>query len=112
MTNFGDLYQNKLWVLCNNLNQFSCLSSASGPSNDVIKMTAIVLLMYTYKTSYLKQKLRENLLLEMIFRLYLTDWTSNNTKKMCSILFRRLESIWGSQIDKIDPDPTTFVVIL
>ena len=54
----------------------------------------------------------ENLLLEMIFRLYLTDWTSNSTKKMCSIFFRRLESIWGSQIDKFDPDPITFVVIL
>ena len=50
-----DLYQNKLWVICNNLNQFAHLSSASGPSNDVIKMAAIVLLMYTYKTSYLKQ---------------------------------------------------------
>ena len=85
MTIFGDLYQNELWVICNNLNQFAHLSSASGPSNDVIKMAAILLLMYTYKTSYLKQKLRENLLLEMIFRLYLTAWTSNNTKKMCSI---------------------------
>ena len=55
VTIFGDLYQNKLWVICNNLNQFAHLSSASGPSNDVIKMAAIVLLMYTYKTSYLKQ---------------------------------------------------------
>ena len=55
VTIFGDLYQNKLWVICNNLNQFAHLSSASGPSNDVIKMAAIVLLMYTYYTSYLKQ---------------------------------------------------------
>ena len=55
VTIFGDLYQNKLWVICNNLNQFADLSSASGPSNDVIKMAAIVLHMYTYKTSYLKQ---------------------------------------------------------
>ena len=55
VTIFGDLYQNKLWVICNNLNQFAHLSSASGPSNDVIKMAAIVLLMYTFKTSYLKQ---------------------------------------------------------
>ena len=55
MTIFGDLYQNKLWVICNNLNQFAHLSSASGPSNDVIKMAALVLLMYTYKTTYLKQ---------------------------------------------------------
>ena len=109
---FGDLYQNKLWVICNNLNQFAHLSSASGPSNDVIKMAAIELLMYTYKTSYSKHYLRENLLLEMMFRLYLTDWTPNNTKKMCSIFFRRLESIWGSQIDKFDPDSITFVVIL
>ena len=85
MTIFGDLYQNKLSVICNNLNQFAPLSSAPGPSNDVIKMAAKVLLMYTYRTLYLKQWLRENLLLEMIFRLYLTDWTSNNTKKMCSI---------------------------
>ena len=55
VTIFGDLYQNKLWVICNNLNQFAHLSSASGQSNDVIKMAAIVLLMYTYKTPYLKQ---------------------------------------------------------
>ena len=55
VTIFGDLYQNKLWVICNNLNQFAHLSSASGPSSDVIKMAAIVLLMYTYKTSNLKQ---------------------------------------------------------
>ena len=55
VTIFGDLHQKKLWVICNNLNQFAHLSSASGPSNDVIKMVAIVLLMYTYKTSYLKQ---------------------------------------------------------
>ena len=55
VTIFGDLYQNKLWVICNNFNQFAHLSSASGPSNDVIKMAARVLLMYTYKTSYLKQ---------------------------------------------------------
>ena len=111
VTIFGDLYQIKLWVICNNLNQFAHLSSASGPSNDVIKMAAIVLLMYIYKISYLKQYLRDNLLLEMIFRLYLTDWTSNNTKKMCSIFFRRLGSIWGSRIEKFDPDPITFVVI-
>ena len=80
--------------------------------DDVIKMPAIVLLMYTYKTSYLKQYLRENLLLETNFRLYLTDWTSNNTKKMCFIFFRLLESSWGPQIDKFDPDSITFVVIL
>ena len=55
VTIFGDLYQNKLWVICNNLNQFAHLSSASGLRNDVIKMAAIVLLVYTYKTSYLKQ---------------------------------------------------------
>ena len=55
VTIFGDLYQNKLWVICNNLNQFAHLSSASDLSNDVIKMAAIVLLMYTYKISYLKQ---------------------------------------------------------
>ena len=55
VTIFGDLYQNRLWVICNNSNQFANLSSASGPSNDVIKMAAIVLLMFTYKTSYLQQ---------------------------------------------------------
>ena len=55
VTIFGDLYQNKLWVISNILNQFAHLSSASGPSNDVIKMAVIVLLMYTYKTSYLKK---------------------------------------------------------
>ena len=52
---FCDLYQNKLWVICNDLNQFAHLSSASGPSDDFIKIAVIVLLMYTYKTSYLKQ---------------------------------------------------------
>ena len=55
VTSFGDVYKNKLWVMCNNLDQFAHLSSASVPSNDVIKMAAIVLLMYTYKTSYLKE---------------------------------------------------------
>ena len=50
VTIFGDLYQNKLCVIYNNLNQFAHLSSASGPSNDVIEMAVIVLLMYTYKT--------------------------------------------------------------
>ena len=40
VTSFGDLYQNKLWGICNNLNQLTHLSSASGPNDDVIKMTA------------------------------------------------------------------------
>ena len=30
VTIFGDLYQNKLWGICNNLNQFTHLSSESG----------------------------------------------------------------------------------
>ena len=36
----GDLYQNKLLGICNNLNQFTHLSSASGPHDEVIKMAA------------------------------------------------------------------------
>ena len=40
VTIFADLYQNKLWGICNNLNQFKHLSSASGPNDDVIKMAA------------------------------------------------------------------------
>ena len=40
LTIFGDLYQNKLWGICNNLNQFIYLSSASGLNDDVIKMAA------------------------------------------------------------------------
>ena len=48
VTIFGDLYQNKLWVISNNLNQFAHLSSASSPSNGVIKMAAIVLLLHIY----------------------------------------------------------------
>ena len=40
VTIFDDLYQNKLWGICNNLNQFTHLSSASGPNDDVIKMAA------------------------------------------------------------------------
>ena len=40
VTIFGDLYQNKLWGICNNLNQFTHLSSASGPNDGVIKMAA------------------------------------------------------------------------
>ena len=47
-TIIGDLYQNKLWGICNNLNQFTHLSSASGPNDDVIKMAALVLLMHIY----------------------------------------------------------------
>ena len=45
---FGDLYQNKLWGICNNLNHFTHLSSASGLNDDVIKMAALVLLMHIY----------------------------------------------------------------
>ena len=41
VTIFGDLYKIKLWGICNNFNKFAHLSSASGPSNDVIKMAAI-----------------------------------------------------------------------
>ena len=40
VTTFGDLYQNKLRGICKNLNQFTHLSSASGPNDDVIKMAA------------------------------------------------------------------------
>ena len=39
VTIFGDLYQNKLWGICNNY-QFTHLSSASGANDDVIKMAA------------------------------------------------------------------------
>ena len=41
MTLFGDLYKVKVWGICNNFNQFTHLSSTSGPSNDVIKMATI-----------------------------------------------------------------------
>ena len=41
VTIFDDLYKIKLWGVCNNFNQFAHLSSASGLSNDVIKMAAI-----------------------------------------------------------------------
>ena len=40
VTIFGNLYQNKFLGICNNLNLFTHLSSASGPNNDVIKMAA------------------------------------------------------------------------
>ena len=40
VTIFGELYHNKLLGICNNLNQFTHLSSASGPNDDVIKMAA------------------------------------------------------------------------
>ena len=40
VTIFGDLYQNKLKAICNNLNKFTYLSSASGLNDDVIKMAA------------------------------------------------------------------------
>ena len=40
VTIFGDLYKNKLWGICDNSNQFTHLSSASGPNDDVIKMAA------------------------------------------------------------------------
>ena len=41
VTIFGDLYKIKRWGIYNDFNQFAHLSSASGPSNDVIKMAAI-----------------------------------------------------------------------
>ena len=43
VTIFGDLIKLELnfGVYCNNFNQFTHLSSSSGPSNDVIKMAAI-----------------------------------------------------------------------
>ena len=37
VTIFCDLYKFKLWGICNNFNQFTHLSSAPGPSNDIIK---------------------------------------------------------------------------
>ena len=40
VTIFGDLYQNKRWGICKNINQFTHLSSASGLNDDVIKMAA------------------------------------------------------------------------
>ena len=40
VTIFGDLYQNKLWGIFSNLNQFTHLGSASGPNDDAIKMAA------------------------------------------------------------------------
>ena len=40
VTIFDDLYQNKRWGICNNLNQFTHQSSASGLNDDVIKMAA------------------------------------------------------------------------
>ena len=50
VTIFGDLYKIKLWGICNNFNQFAHLSSASGSSNDVIKMAAIAQLnAYVFK---------------------------------------------------------------
>ena len=45
---FGDLYQNKLWDICNNFNQFTHLSSESESNYNVIKIVTIVLLMYLY----------------------------------------------------------------
>ena len=38
---FGYLYQIKLCDICSNFNQFTYLSSASGPSNDVRKMAVM-----------------------------------------------------------------------
>ena len=70
VTIFGDLYQNKLWVICNNLNKFAHLSSACGPSNDVIKMAAIVLLTCVC-TLILKAKSNFTLLtIEYIFTVF------------------------------------------
>ena len=34
------IHPNKLWGICNNLNKFTHLSSASRPNDDVIKMAA------------------------------------------------------------------------
>ena len=46
LTIVGNLYQIKLWGICNNLNQLTHLRSASGPNADVIKITAKVLFMH------------------------------------------------------------------
>ena len=48
VTIFGDLYKIKLWGICNNFNQFTHQSSASGPRYDVIKMEAIEQLLCVY----------------------------------------------------------------
>ena len=48
VTIFGDLYQNILWGIGNNLNQFIHLSSASGRNDDIIRMAAKMLLMHIY----------------------------------------------------------------
>ena len=40
VTIINDLYQNKLWGIFNNLNQFTHLSSASGSNDNDIKMAA------------------------------------------------------------------------
>ena len=52
MTIFGDLYKFKLWGICKNFNQFTRLSSASGPSDDIIKKGGhhtIIMCMYLRK---------------------------------------------------------------
>ena len=111
VTIFGDLYQNKLWVICNNLNQFANLSSASGPSNDVIKMAAIVLLMYTYDI-VIKAIVEGEFIARNGFS-SLFNWLDvKQYEKDVFHFFRRLESIWGSQIDKFAPESITFAVTL
>ena len=51
-------------------------------------------------------------MLEMIFS-SLFNWLDvKQYEKDVFHFFRRLKSIWGSQIGKFDPDPITFVVIL
>ena len=52
VTIFGDLYEIKLWGICNNFNQFAILNSASDPRNDVIKMAAIA---KTYNVNVFKK---------------------------------------------------------
>ena len=56
-----------------------------------IEITAFIKLVFnsaTYVHIYdivFKAKEEGEFIAKMIFRLYFTDWTSNNTKKMCSI---------------------------
>ena len=83
MTSFGYLYQNKVLGICNNLNQFTHLSSATGPIDDVIKIAAKKLLMHIYTcTLDSKHKLCGNFLLESSFCLYLIDLVSSDTTMM------------------------------
>ena len=82
VTIIGDLYQTKFWGMCNNLKQFTHLSSAPGSVDDFIKnrLSATYAYIYIYiLVIRFKALVMWECLLESIFCLYFIDLVSSDT---------------------------------